>query len=429
MNRRDFARLSAGAVVYRVAGAAARTAPAAGANDQIGMGFIGVGIRGDFLHGAFRRIPGVRAVMAADVYDGHLKHAKELGEIETTRDYRAVLDRKDIDAVVIATPDHWHRQMVLDALSAGKHVYIEKPLTWSMEQGPEIIAAVERSGKVLQVGSGGGTSALALKARELVKSGALGKISMIRMSNNRNTAEGAWVYAIPPDASPQTIDWARFEGPATVHRPFDPKVFFRWRCWWEYSGGVATDLFVHLLTWLHSVMDVPGPDAVVSQGGLYRWRDGRTVPDVMNSVYEYPGFIADMYVNLNNSRTFQGATIMGADATLVIESGDSMTLYPEPVDNGVQQYATDCWPIELRKDYFQSKGYSADGHPLKPEPAVKPKQTITVEHGPTHQETFIAAVRDGKARVETALDGHHAAAAAHMANKAYREGRRVTREA
>src|SRR5690606_17055132 len=116
-------------------------------------------------------------------------------------------------------------------------------------------------------------------------SGAIGKVNMIRISNNRNSPEGAWVYPIPPDASPKTIDWARFLGPAP-RRDFDPKVFFRWRCWWEYSGGIATDLFVHLLTMIHATMEVKAPRSVVSMGGLYKWKDGRTVPDVMNSIFE-----------------------------------------------------------------------------------------------------------------------------------------------
>src|SRR5262249_319742 len=147
---------------------------------------------------------------------------------------------------------------------------------WNIEQGLEVRKAVDSSKRILQVGSGAGSSPAALKARELIKAGALGKGNMIRLSNNRKTPEGAWVYPIPPDASQKRIDWARFIGPAP-QRAFDPKVFFRWRCWWEYSGGVATDLFVHLLTFVHGVMDVKGPKSAVSLGGLYKWKDGRTV--------------------------------------------------------------------------------------------------------------------------------------------------------
>jgi predicted dehydrogenase len=268
----------------------------------------------------------------------------------------------------------------------------------------------------VQVGSQGKTTALIAKARELVKSGALGKVNLVQMENHRNNAEGAWVYAIPPDASEQTVDWPRFLGPAPK-RAYDPKVFFRWRCWWEYSGGVATDLFVHLLTALHEVMDVEGPSSVVSQGGIYRWDDGRTVPDLMSSVYEYPeGFLAQMYVNLGNSHSKDDLLIMGSEGSLSIAPG-KLTLYPEPAFSEVQHYATACWPEAMRKHYFDSMA--------KPGRASKPVAEIKVEENPSHQEYFILSLRNGTPSKETALDGYHAAGAAHLANIAYRKGRRA----
>src|SRR5437867_3185477 len=429
--RRNFLqRAGAGAIVYKLAGARPQL-KAASKNDQIAQGFIGVGSRGTFLLQGFQAIAGVRPVIAADVYDGHHTNAKEItkGAIVTTRDYHEVLSRKDVDAVAIATPDHWHHRMTLDALAAGKHVYVEKPMTWGIEQGREVIAATQKSGKLLMVGSGAKTAPLTAKAREIVKSGVLGKINMVRMLNHRNNPEGAWVYAIPPDASPQTVDWARFLGPAPK-RPFDPKIFFRWRCWWEYSGGVATDLFVHELSQLHEMMDVAGPKSVVSQGGIYRWDDGRTVPDVMNSVYEYePGFLADVYVNLGNSHAMHGTVIMGSEGTLELGSrgrrGEQLTLYPEPVFPEAQRYGTNGWPLETRRQYFESLGYTAEGRPKSPPPPPKPAQEIAVDRGLVHHEYFIKSLRDGSPSRENASEGYYAAGAAHLANIAYRSGRRV----
>ena len=416
--RRSFLRDSgAAALAYQAAGRAA------GANDQIGLGFIGVGIRGSGLLDGFKVIPGVRPVIAADVYAGHREHAKEAtdGKIETTLDYHAVITHKDVDAVVIATPDHWHRQMMLDALAAGKHVYVEKPISWSIEQGRELVQAAEKSGKVVMVGSGAKTAPMTQKAREVVKSGVLGKVNMVRMENNRNSPEGAWVYPIPPDASGQTIDWQRFLGPAPK-RAYDPKIFFRWRCWWEYSGGVATDLFVHMLSELHEIMGVTGPTSVVSNGGIYRWDDGRTVPDVMNSVYEYPqGFIADIYVNLGNEHAISGTVIMGSEGTLVLnERGPlrgKLSLYPEVKPPEAQTYAVASWPKKMREAYFAQ--FKRE-RPARPAP-----QEIAVESGPQHHEYFIMSLRTGMPSKETAAEGHYAAGAAHLANVAFRKGRRV----
>lgn len=402
---------------------AAAAAKSWAANDQIGIGVIGVGIQGTGLLNNFKKIPGVQITAVADIYDGHHVAAREATrpDLPVTRDYTQVIARKDVDAVVIAVPDHWHLKMATDALNAGKHVYLEKPMTWSIEQGIELRRIVDQSKKILQVGSGQGSTAAALKAREIVKSGALGKVTMIRMSNNRNSPEGAWVYPIPPDVSSKTIDWKRFIGPAP-ERAYDPKVFFRWRCWWEYSGGVATDLFVHLLTQIHGMMDVKAPKSVVSLGGLYRWKDGRTVPDVLNSIFEYEeGFLADMYVNLANGRPSNPTTIMGTEGTLTFEgngrNNQKLVLTPEQEPAPVQRYGSTGWPTAMREKYLKSRG---------DRPSAKASQEFEIQEGPTHQEFFIQALREGKPKVETAFEGFAACGAAHLANLAYRNGRKMT---
>ncbi|MFN7934829.1 MAG: Gfo/Idh/MocA family oxidoreductase [Bryobacteraceae bacterium] len=417
--RRTFTKAGSAAVVYNfVKGAALQKAVAA--NDSLGFGFIGTGIRGMYLLEEFYKLPGVKALVVADIYDGHHARAKEVtnGAIETTRDYRKVIERKDVDVVVIATPDHWHKQMALEALAAGKHVYLEKPMCWSIEQCIEVAKAADASGKIMQIGSGAGMAALTQKTRELIKSGAIGKVNQIRMDTRRNNAEGAWVYAIPPDASPQTIDWPRFLGPSPK-KDFDPKIFFRWRCWWEYSGGVATDLFVHLLTMLHQAMDVPAPKSVVSQGGIYRWNDGRTVPDMMESVFDYDGFLANISVNLGNSFGNQGVMIYGSEGTLQMNSRGSLIHHLEPQQSDVQRYATNAWPKAMREAYF-----AQNGSPQRPASA-KPKE-IAMERGTSHQELFLECVRGNKQSGEGPWQGAAAAGAAHLANLSYRQGRRMS---
>lgn len=403
--------------------AAASAVRAFAANDQIGLGLIGVGIRGTQVMENFKRVTGVNIVAACDLYDGHFKAVREANreDLPVTRNYEEILARKDVDAVMIAVPDHWHSKMAIDALAAGKHVYLEKPMTWNIEQGMQVRKAVESSGRILQVGSGAGSSAVAQKAREIVKSGALGKVTMIRLSNNRNTPEGAWVYPIPPDASPRTLDWQRFLGPAPK-RAYDPKVFFRWRCWWEYSGGVATDLFVHLLTFVNGVMDVKAARSVVSHGGLYHWKDGRTVPDVMNSIFQYDeGFLADMYVNLCNGRRAEPVTIMGTDATLIFDpSGQKLMLYPEPEPSPVQRYGSVGWPSEMREKYLKS---------ATERPDRKKPEEIGVDRGPTHQEKFIDCLRMNTQPHEDAFAGFAACGAAHLANMSFQKGRRMSWDA
>lgn len=408
--------LSSSAIVFSLKGAA--QAPAS--KDKVNLGFIGSGIRGKQLIDEFMAVPAARGVAVADLYDGCLERAKEqLGDkTTTTKDYRRLLENKDVDAVVIATPDHLHERITLDALSAGKHVYVEKPMTWSIGEGPRMIAAAKASGKVLQVGSQAKTSALTAKAKELIASGALGKVNMIRMGNHRNNAEGAWVYPIPPDASEKTIDWPRFLGKAKK-RPFDPAQFFRWRCWWDYSAGVAGDLFVHQFTQIHEIMGTKAPSSAVSQGGIFRWKDGRTVPDIMNSLLEYAeGFLVDVYVTQVNSFAPRGILIMGDQGTMQIE-GRKLTLIPEPKFGEAQLYGSLNFPKRLRDQYLAK--YANEPKLVRPEP-----KEIPVEAGQSHNWFFTDSILNDKPSRENAEEGHYAAAAAHMCNLAYRKGTRIT---
>src|SRR5216683_1147333 len=269
-SRRDFLQAVAGVaaaptILRAQAGAAQQNAAA---NDRIRVALFGVGIRGQQDARSALLVPGVELVAAADVYDGRLTLAKELwgGHVVTTRDYREVLARPDVDAVVIATPDHWHMQMAVDAMKAGKDVYVEKPMVQELDEGARIIDAARQSGRILQVGSQHVSSIVYAKARELFRAGAIGELNLVEAWINRNSSIGAWQYSIPPDASPQTIDWDGFLGRAPK-RPFDP---------------------VHLFTGIHFVLDALGPTRAIASGGLRHWHDGRDVPDVMLALYDYP---------------------------------------------------------------------------------------------------------------------------------------------
>jgi predicted dehydrogenase len=259
------------------------------ANDHINIALIGTGIQGIYDTQSALRVSGVKIVAACDLYTGRLERAKELWgqDIFTTRDYREILNRKDIDAVLIATPDHWHQTIVVAALKAGKHVYCEKPMVQNFNEGQAIINAQKNSGKICQIGSQGMSSLGNEKAKQLYEEGAIGDIVMLDMYNDRYSSEGAWQYPIPTDANQKTVDFDTFLGNAPKV-PFDSNRFFRWRNYQDYGTGVAGDLFVHAFSTLNYVISSNGPERALATGGLRYWKDGRDVPDVSITLYDYP---------------------------------------------------------------------------------------------------------------------------------------------
>lgn len=259
------------------------------ANDQINLALIGSGIQGIYDTQTALRVQGVKLVAACDLYTGRLDRAKELwgDDIFVTRDYRELLRRKDIDAVIIATPDHWHTKITVDALKAGKAVYCEKPMVQKFDEGQKIISAQKATGKICQVGSQGMASLGNEKAKQLYEDGAIGDMVLLDMYNDRYSAEGAWQYPIPPDANPNTVDFDTFLGKAPKV-PFDTTRFFRWRNYKDYGTGVAGDLFVHAFSTLNHIISSEGPTRAFSTGGLRYWNDGRDVPDVTLTFYDYP---------------------------------------------------------------------------------------------------------------------------------------------
>ncbi len=258
-------------------------------NDQINLGLIGAGIQGIYDTTAALKVAGVKLVAVCDLYNGRHDRAKELwgDTIFTTRDYRELLNRKDIDAVIVATPDHWHKRITIDALKAGKAVYCEKPMVQRFEEGKDIIKAHAAAGQICQIGSQGMSSLGNEKAKQLYEEGAIGDMVMLDMYNDRYSAEGAWQYPIPPDANPDTIDFDTFLGNAPKV-PYELKRFFRWRNYQDYGTGVAGDLFVHAFSTLNHVLSSHGPNRALATGGLRYWNDGRDVPDVTITLYDYP---------------------------------------------------------------------------------------------------------------------------------------------
>lgn len=258
-------------------------------NDNINLALVGSGIQGIYDTQSALQVEGLKLVAVCDLYTGRLDRAKELwgDDLFTTRDYRQILNRKDIDAVIVATPDHWHQKIVVEALKADKHVYCEKPMVQQFEEGQAIIKAQRDSGKICQVGSQGMASLGNEKAKQLYEEGAIGDIVMLDFYNYRYSTEGAWQYPIPPDANAETVDFDTFLGSAPK-TSYDNTRFFRWRNYKDYGTGVAGDLFVHAFSTLNYIIGSNGPNRALATGGLRYWKDGRDVPDVSITLYDYP---------------------------------------------------------------------------------------------------------------------------------------------
>jgi predicted dehydrogenase len=432
LSRREFLARSAkgGAAAAAVARSSmAFIAPPDSPNDRLQLGFIGVGARvqSGLIQSAMA-VPGVEVVGVCDAYKGRVERAisRTNGRARDYGDWKALLADKSIDAVVVATPDHWHRTQVVEALRAGKHVYVEKPMTLTVDDGPPMIAAARESGRVLQVGSQGMSSKTEETARDIVRSGKLGKVTMIRATYNRNTRSGAWLYPIPPDANERTVDWAAFLGPAPK-RPFSLERFFRWRCYWDYSGGIATDLFVHLLTSIHFVMDAKMPARVTAMGQNYLHKDTHEVPDTINAVLEYPeGFVVNLSSTFNNEASAEsGFEVLGNEASLVFRD-DEMVLKPENAIEG-NGWVVSSWPEALEKAYYEDPKVKAEERPDTWAPRTRKQSEAYGEVGQdatfVHVSRFLESVRQNKPAVEDGPMGHHAAAAAHMVNLSLRQKR------
>jgi predicted dehydrogenase len=390
------------------------------------LGFIGAGIRGTLLMEAAAGIAGVELVAVADCYKGHLDRSRELisSSLSTTGDYREVIARGDVDAVVIATPDHWHLKMVQEALAAGKHVYIEKPMTHSWQDGEEFIKAVGKSGKVVQVGSQYVSMGCAQKAAELIKGGRLGQVTLVDAKIHRNSSAGAWYYPIPPDASPATVDWKGFLGAAPPH-DFDLRRFFQWRLFWDYSGGLPTDLFVHLVTATHQLMGVQEPDSVVSFGDIYHWKNYREVPDQMTSMVRYEeGFVLKLTSTASNGHPGPLLTFHGTEGTLEY-NGDSFKHYYEPRAESFS-YSTHSWPKATVARFQELMNLNDKLTPLDGPPAadvVEYKSPNDEDSTRAHVRNWIEAIRTGIQPIEDVRFGHHAALVGHMCNISYKSGK------
>jgi len=389
-------------------------------SDIIRFGIIGVGMQGNGLLATAVSLPGVQCVAAADLYDGRQTLAKEIAgpKITATRRYKELLDNKEIDCIIAAVPDHWHKQVFVDTVSAGKDIYLEKPMSHSAAEGIEMVKAAKKSGRITQIGSQRISSVLCAKAKEMLAQGVIGDLNLVEGSLGRNDPNGAWVYPIPPDLSPQTLDWDTWQG-TVPKREFDGEIFARWRCWKEYGTGVAGDLLVHLVSGMNYMLGWNEPPArALSMGGILRFPDGRNMPDVQATLFEYGKIPVYLRLNLG-CETPEIYRFQGSKG--ILEATEfTITYYPQTGKDSAPSYYATSFPRDMREAYYKKWHEEHDPAPGKECLA----ETINYKGDDwddlrPHLWNYFQGVRNRKPLTEDVVFGHNAALACHMANESY----------
>jgi predicted dehydrogenase len=364
-------------------------------SDKLRFGIIGIGMEGSGLLTGAITLPGIECVAAADLYDGRHTLSKEITNnpnLYTTRKYQELLDRKDIDCIIAAVPDHWHKRVVVDACNAGKDIYCEKPMSHTVADGFEMVAAANRNNRIIEIGSQRVSSMLCEKARELYSSGSIGDIEQVEITLGRNDPTGAWEYPPPIDLSPSNLDWETWLNEAPKI-PFNKERFARWRCWKEYGTGVGGDLMVHLVSGMMFTLGWnETPRSATALGGIFRWKDGRNMPDLHVVLFDYHGI--PVYCRLGlGTETPELARFMGPRGIL---------------------------DAKMRAEY-ESKWFSEHAPKLGKEPLYDEVNYRGHDWDDMipHMWNFFEAVKSRKPVVEDAVFGNHAAIACHMANESY----------
>jgi predicted dehydrogenase len=360
-----------------------------GANDRINMGLIGCGDRGTHDMGRFQTHKDVDVIAVCDIYGAKVDAAQQKApNAKAFSDHRKFLEVKELDVALIATPDHWHARIAIDALNAGKDVYVEKPLTLKIEEGPEIVKAARVNERICQVGMQQRSGQHYLQAkREYLDTKRLGKITLARTWWHGN---GYHLRKAPTSlqSRPSNLDWAHFLGPLKW-RDYDPQQYFNWRAYLDFGGGQVTDLFTHWIDVVHMFMGTDVPTSAVAAGGVFQYKDGRTAPDTINVLLEYPAEF---------TATFEATLVPGITGAAVEMCGTEGKLY-----------------IDRSHFQFTPKGRSAQST------MVKAYSDLDLDH----VNNFLECVRSRKLPNGDVLIGHRSAQASHLGNIAYMQKRRI----
>ncbi len=393
-SRREFLKKTSGSALAVAASSYSRVM---GANERINLGLIGAGGRGTDVLGHFQKNPAIQVVAVCDIYGQRLSAAQQNAPGSAAfADHRAVLARNDIDAVLIATPDHWHCAIATDALNAGKDVYVEKPLTRVPEEGPVIVKAARENNRVCQVGMQQRSAKHYLQAKEkYFDSGQLGDITLARTWWHGNS----WHLRKAPaslQTKPADLDWAHFLGPVKW-RDYDPQQYFNWRAYLDYGGGQVTDLFTHWIDVVHMFMGKDIPFSASAAGGVYHYKDGRTAPDTINVLLQYPG---------------------PKEFTATFEA----TLAPGITGDAIEMCGTNgrLWIDRSRYEYYPL-------HAKEPAEVVKAEVMPGISDSLTqsHVNNFVECVKSRRLPNGDVLIGHRSAQASHLGNISYLQRRRI----
>jgi predicted dehydrogenase len=409
--------------------------PLSGASTQlVRFGLIGAGGMGQGDLQTALNLPGTAVTAACDLYDSRLGRCRERwgANLFITRDHRELLSRKDVDAVIVATSDHWHERITADALRAGKPVYLEKPMIQNVEEGHRLIDVQRQTGVPLMVGSQRTSSILYEKARDLLAAGEIGDLNFVEGYWDRYSAIGAWQYSIPPSADARQIDWTRYRQ-GLPDKPFSAMEFFRWRNYDDYGTGVAGDLFVHLFSGLHLITGSTGPTTIMGTGGLRFWRDQRTAEDVVLGLYHYPAGPSHSEFSLSLRVNFADGSGGGSRIRLVGTEGeitigwDRITLKKAVLAERPGKSTGDL-SEDMRKEYDE---WYAAAYPDSRAKVIEPSELVYrapegYDDRRDHFANFLATVRDGQPVVQDALFGLRAAGPAVLTTTALRERRLIT---
>ncbi|MBM3773679.1 MAG: Gfo/Idh/MocA family oxidoreductase [Acidobacteria bacterium] len=382
-NRRSFMRAAAAATAFSYG-------RILGANDRVQLGLIGCGDRGRHVMGQFLDDPKVEVTAVCDIYGEQIDKARQrAASARNFTDHRKLLEIKELDAVLIATPDHWHARNTIDALNAGKDVYVEKPLTLTIEEGPQIVKAARVNERICQVGMQQRSGLHYLEAkREYFDTGRLGKVTLARTWWHGN---GYHLRRAPASLQqkPSNLDWARYLGPLKW-RDYDPQQYFNWRAYLDFGGGQVTDLFTHWIDVVHMLLGRDNPVSAVAAGGIYHYKDGRTAPDTIDVLLEYP---AEFTV------AFEATLAPGIKGAAVEICGTEGRLYIDRSHYEFHPAAKGAEPVIVKSD----------------------GRDITLDH----IANFLDCVRSRKLPNGDVQIGHRSAQASHLGNLAYIQKRRL----